>query len=77
MRIVETRIRRWQFFGESRVAGVLRGLQNRCRSVSQAEVGSIPTLSANSSSKDLGKCAEAPKWDEIQSASPGPGFHKT
>ena len=44
-----------QLFGESRVAGVLRGLQNRCRPVSQAEVGSIPTLSANSMDEDLGK----------------------
>ena len=76
MWIVETRIRRRQFFGEARVAGVLRGLQNRCRSVSQAEVGSIPTLSANSSGKDLGKCAEAPKWDKIRPSSPMPGFRK-
>lgn len=37
------------------MAGVLRGLQNRCRPVSQAEVGSIPTLSAKPMDEDFGK----------------------
>ena len=34
------------YHGEKKVPGGPRGLQNRCLSVDQAEVGSIPTLSA-------------------------------
>lgn len=53
-------IGRRQFLGELRVAGVLRGLQNRCRSVPQSEVGSIPTLSANQGTRIGGNVR--PKW---------------
>ncbi|MBH54755.1 MAG: hypothetical protein CMI18_10455 [Opitutaceae bacterium] len=37
----------FHYQGEKKVPGGPLGLQNRCQSVDQAEVGSIPTLSAN------------------------------